>query len=80
MRLGQRAGRKRRQVNNRYPTQAKNNAHSEGRPGISTYEKQGQYDDVRLLYGLLLHLEIPGSRVEAKRDDRVTIRSAQFVK
>jgi len=32
------------------------------------------------MYGLLLHLEIPGSRVEAKRDDRVTIRSAQFVK
>ena len=53
---------------------------SEGKLSISNYEIRANGTMYGLCGASFCSFEIPGSKIEAKKDDRITIRGGKFVK
>ena len=53
---------------------------SEGKLSISTYDLKANTTMYGLCSASFCSFEIPGSKVEAKKDDRITVRGGKFVK
>ena len=53
---------------------------SEGKLSISNYNLKPNTTMYGLCSASFCSFEIPGSKVEAKKDDRITIRGGKFVK
>ena len=53
---------------------------SEGKLSISNYNLKAKGTMYGLCSASFCSFEIPGSKIEAKKDDRITIRNGKFVK
>jgi hypothetical protein len=53
---------------------------SEGKLSISTYDVKAKTTMYGLCSASFCSFEIPGSKIEAKKDERITIHNGKFVK